>query len=999
MKRGRKKQWLSLLLVLSMLICPCMSASAGEDVTASCDVNGHQVKHWEMLGSLDRNGMHIGVCSVCGETVRENHIYQDDGDCTTDVVCPKCDLVLKEGAEKHNMYPLFDANGSPYYPAKADENGITHTRICRDPECTQTTGVTEPHQFGTDGKCIGCDAVYKEEEQHCTAVEHVWSATISEEATCLKQGRSYQKCIECGVLRNVVVTAKTDHVWKDGNEEATCSKTGRTYQECSVCGAKKDVVVIPKKDHTWEWKITKEPQIGVEGERERTCEVCGYSEKETIPALPGHECVFEQDPFNCELEICTYEGCGKTRPSGKSHTRAEDDGDCTTDVVCTVCGLVLEKGADSHNLYPLFDENGSPYYKGTDNADGKTHTRICSNPGCTKTTGVTELHQFGTDGKCIVCGAECREDGTDCASGNHQWSETITEKATCLQQGKSYRKCTVCGVLKDVAFTPKADHNWSETITEDSTCSKEGRTYEECTVCGLKRNMIFLPKEEHTWSEEIYTEDSTCAKEGRTYQKCTVCGEEKKVGSIAKKEHTWTDVVEEEATCTNVGRSRKQCSVCGAKTNIVIQPKKEHTWTGAGIEAATCTKEGRVYLTCSVCGEQQDIGVLPKAEHTWTGSGMEKATCTKEGRIYRICGVCGEQEDTGVLPKAEHTWTGSGMEKATCTKEGRIYRICGVCGEQEDISVIPKTEHVWEWKTIKEPQIGEAGEQERVCEICGYRETQVIEALTEPQEPAPQEPKPQEPEPQAPTQPTPEPEPQAPTQPTPEPEPQAPTQPTPEPEPQAPAQQQPAPQMPTVPGSSGQQPAQPENPPVEIFSISAPAAAAQPLSVKVELPEGTSEALTLTLEDVTESDRSVKAAVEEKFAEYVACDITLLDGGTAVQPDGTVTVTIELPEGWKNVDVYHVDGDKMTKMPTRVENGNAVFTTTHFSVYVLVNKDSAVTEAKPDAQQQSDDRQSTADLSPKTDGRGNTLPAAGAAAVLLLAAAVVVFCKRKNFVS
>ncbi len=73
--------------------------------------------------------------------------------------------------------------------------------------------------------------------------------------------------------------------------EATCTKdgyTGDTY--CLDCGkliAKGEV--IPAKGHQWsEWTVTKEATCFADGEKTRTCSVCGETETEVIPADTDH---------------------------------------------------------------------------------------------------------------------------------------------------------------------------------------------------------------------------------------------------------------------------------------------------------------------------------------------------------------------------------------------------------------------------------------------------------------------------------------------------------------------------------------------------------------------------------------------------------------------------------------------------------------------------------------------------------------------------------------
>ncbi len=70
----------------------------------------------------------------------------------------------------------------------------------------------------------------------------------------------------------------------------------------------------------------------------------------------------------------------------------------------------------------------------------------------------------------------------------------------------------------------------------------------------------------------------------------------------------------------------------------------------------------------------------------------------------------------------------------------------------------------------------------------------------------------------------------------------------------------------------------------------------------------------------------------------VTYEITLTKNGQAVQPTGAVTVKIPLPEemSGRAVTVYRIEADgSRTDMKAQVQNGYAVFTTDHFSEYLL----------------------------------------------------------------
>lgn len=616
-------------------------------------------------------------------------------------------------------------------------------------------------------------------------------------STCKDDGRIVYTCEKCGNTYSITIPSpNVEHTWKskedDGwvpvyGDEPSCRQAGRMIRECEVCGFTETktgtklehISVVSKTDCT-----------------RKVCEVCG-----TDLGASGqqHQIVWKPNgPLTADGEhIGTCTVCGKTFREGHVY---QDDNDCTTDVKCEKCGLVVLKGNSEHNRYPLFDENGSPYYNGKDNGDG-THTRYCSNEGCDQVTNVSEPHEYeyGADGEaiCTVCGAK-EEDDKQC---EHQWSETITVEATCQNPGKTYRKCEICGILKDETVTPKTDHSYGEwKVTKEATCTDAGQKVRVCQTPGCTA----------AETETIAALGHKAEKFACGTKKCTVCGEVLENGN---KHHVknWTPDPAQSGKHTGV------CEKCGETVSAEHNADKDD---GDCTTAVTCTECGAVVKEAS-----GGHNLYPRFDED--NNPYYKGVDNKNGTHTRICSNEGCKQETGVTEDHEFG------------EDGR----CIVCGAKE------------------KSHGGSTGKD------------------------------PQETKPQGTT---------------------------------SPAESAPAGSGNTVnTGSNTLKPA-------------------SGLPVAVELPEGMSGSVALTVENVTETNASVRATVEKVFQKFVAYDITLVNGNVSVQPDGTVKVTIGLPEGWENVDVYHVDGDTMTKMPTTVENGNVVFTTTHFSVYALVNNASAV---------------------------------------------------------
>ena len=91
-------------------------------------------------------------------------------------------------------------------------------------------------------------------------------------------------------------------------------------------------------------------------------------------------------------------------------------------------------------------------------------------------------------------------------------------------------------------------------------------------------------------------------------------------------------------------------------------------------------------------------------------------------------------------------------------------------------------------------------------------------------------------------------------------------------------------------------------------------------------------------DDVLPEGAELGVSILETTEDSIIFDITLINNETEVQPNGNVTVKIPVPadmDGSK-ISVYRAEDDgTYTNMNAAYENGYMVFTTDHFSIYVL----------------------------------------------------------------
>ena len=168
--------------------------------------------------------------------------------------------------------------------------------------------------------------------------------------------------------------------------------------------------------------------------------------KFTLSPAEGEQKIVAKDTESNKTEM--------TVTINDGHTPAQDDGDCTTEVLCIYCGTVVT-AAKSHT----FGEGGS-------NDDG-THTVHCTNADCTVTK--TENCSGGTaycsqKAICTVCGSEYG----DYDSSNHKSLRHIVSKAA-TEKEKGNIEYWYCGDCKKYF----ADEQATKEIAKSDTVIKK----------------------------------------------------------------------------------------------------------------------------------------------------------------------------------------------------------------------------------------------------------------------------------------------------------------------------------------------------------------------------------------------------------------------------------------------------------------------------------------------------------------------------------------------
>ncbi len=369
-------------------------------------------------------------------------------------------------------------------------------------------------------------------------------------------------------------------------KKATCMESGSQERVCAKCGVK-ETSSIATAEHT--------PNAD-DGDCTTavTCSLCGTV---TTPASDGHT----GGKATC-MSKAACEVCGKKYGSFTSHTPGEDDGDCTTAVNCSVCGVLTSPASAGHK-------------GGTANCTNRAQCEVCGTEYGSLATHIPSEDDGDctTPINCSVCGIMMTPGNAAHTGG----TSDCTNRAECSVCGKEY------GAF--ATHTPYADDGDCTTAVNCSLCgvvvtpanaTHTGGTANclnraQCSVCGTEYGELAT----HT----PHADDGDCT----TALGCSVCGV---VITPANATHTGGT-----ATCTN----RAECSVCGTEygellahgnETVCIKHIDSHyfVYTCCYEKASEPEEHNIVDGACTVCGYNPTI----TATSTEVAPGDKQVTIT-----------------------------------------------------------------------------------------------------------------------------------------------------------------------------------------------------------------------------------------------------------------------------------------------------------------------------------------------------------------------------------
>ena len=182
----------------------------------------------------------------------------------------------------------------------------------------------------------------------------------------------------------------------------------------------------------------------------------------------------------------------------------------------------------------------------------------------------------------------------------------------CLAGGTAELGCRYCGKVYATEEVPPAEaHQYGDVLTEEPTCTQDGRTYRKCALCGDELTEDVVRASGHVPGTTPVITPATCTEMGTLTFFCTVCGEEcaDRTMYLPAAGHAVPDefTVVSEPTCTEPGIRQKKCSVCGEIVETEETPATGHNvssrWTvlvQSTVSETTVSKGFRVKL-CTKC--------------------------------------------------------------------------------------------------------------------------------------------------------------------------------------------------------------------------------------------------------------------------------------------------------------------------------------------------------------------------------------------------------------
>lgn len=252
--------------------------------------------------------------------------------------------------------------------------------------------------------------------------------------------------------------------------------------------------------------------------------------------------------------------------------------------------------------------------------------------------------------RCTECLQQKTEIGTSLKP--HEYKDHEHKDATCTENGYDKQICKNCLTVVTTKVYEAAGHQFSGSgNVVPPTCMAQGYTISKCTVCSEEVKSDYTDKIDHTMTESSRLAP-TCHSVGYIRYTCTVCSHQSETITETV-DHSYVSAEVIAPTHINKGYTVYRCKYegCAQSYNSDYTEILPHTFEYTVVKEPTCTEAGfKTGICTSGCNVTDEVE-LPATGHVFEDWKVAvEATEFYDGYEERVCIHC-QFKETKLVPK------------------------------------------------------------------------------------------------------------------------------------------------------------------------------------------------------------------------------------------------------------------------------------------------------------------------------------------------------------
>ena len=565
------------LCVMACVMVMMSSCSVVDPMLAKVNDILHDVlkKHQYVTEWTNDETNHWNSCKTkgCKEVINKAAHTYDDGKVTTPAteetegvmtyVCTVCGYEKTEKIDKlahsHNLTKVNEveatctASGTKaYYTCSGCDSIFSDAEGKNEISKPETIKKLDHVDDDKDHACDVCGTVMGTHE--AAEGKHTCDYCGEKVSDCADEDKDHA-CDVCGTAMGTHEAAEGKHTCDYcGEKVSDCADEDKDHA-CDVCGK----VLSTCEENYDEGKVTTSATCTEKGVKTYTCQVCGGTKTEDVPATGHTDENGDYECDDCHVTLCVKHEEGEEVKENEKAATCKAEGSYDLVVYCVKCHETISRTSVTvdklaHTPAEAVKENE---VVATCKAEGSYDSVVY----------------------CSVCKEEISREKKTIAKKAHTEVVDSAVAPTCTETGLTEGKhCSVCNeVIVAQKIVDTIDHTPSAPVEEnmiDSTCSTEGsyNSVVYCSVCNekLSSETKTIPTKSHDYETEVTA--PTCTEAGYTTYTCTACGDTYKEEGTPALGHTlageWTLGVA--PTYEAEGSLTKNCSVCSQDVAEVL---------------------------------------------------------------------------------------------------------------------------------------------------------------------------------------------------------------------------------------------------------------------------------------------------------------------------------------------------------------------------------------------------------------------------------------------